>query len=371
MSRVDVLIPVYNMAATLDASIDSIRRQTLADIRIIVVDDGSTDETPSLLADIAKRDARIVVATQSNGGIVSALNLGLSRCTAEFVARFDADDIAYPTRLERQLAYMEMHPECVAVGCAVEHMDEGGAPLHGLPQTGSPSDAIADKAPALEPYIVHPFLFARRAAIETVGGYRHVPNSEDSDLLWRLSEHGALVNLPDVLGCYRVHTASISSSIIGGRVMAVGSQLGALSALRRRAGAPDIVFKPDLARGLKAASALERMVEEASVLLNSDERQRLRIASAAKLMELARYRPFEIDLSDAAFIRGALALLATLSRENAKEVSWYVTVTAARLARKGRIREAIALTPPALAPVAAARYVASFAGATRRPSNAA
>lgn len=358
-ARIDVLIPAYNVATTVHAAIASVQAQSVADIRIVIVDDGSTDETPDILGDLARSDPRIVIVTRANGGIVEALNEGLSHCDAEIIARFDADDLCFPNRFERQLAYLDAHPECVAVGGAVEHMDERGAPLSGLPRPGPPSDADAAKAPALEPYIIHPFLMARRAAIETAGRYRHVPNSEDSDLLWRLAEQGALINLPDVLGKYRVHTASISSSIIGGRVMAIGSQLGALSAMRRRAGGEDLAFANTLAGELKAAATLDAMHTIASRNLNADEAAHLRIASAAKLMELARYRPYELDGGDCAFIRAALPNARRLSPQNQKEIDWYVTVTAARLIRKGKLAEALALTPPQNYPVAAARVLLS------------
>lgn len=356
-SRVDVLIPAYNAAATLREAVESIRAQTLRDIRIVIVDDGSTDETPNLLAELARADDRIVVVTKANGGIVDALNEGLKHCAAPLLARFDADDISFPDRFERQVAYLDAHPECVAVGGGVEHMDEHGARLAGLPQPTPPSQADAAKAPALEPYIIHPFLMARRAAIEAVDGYRYVPNSEDSDLYWRLAEQGALVNLPDVLGKYRVHTASISSSIVAGRVMAIGSQLGALSTLRRRNGRADISFAKTLPGALKAAAILEAMIGVAAPLLEPKEVAHLRIAAAAKLMELARYRPFELDAGDCAFIRAALPHARALTPQNQSEVNWYVTVTAARLIRKGKLGDALALTPPASLPKAAARVL--------------
>jgi len=357
--RVDVLIPAYNAASTLCAAVESIRAQSVRDIRVVIVDDGSTDETPALLGAMAHEDERIQVVTKSNGGIVEALNEGLGHCSAEFIARFDSDDISFPDRFERQLAYLAAHPECVAVGGAVGHMDEHGAPLAGLPQPGPPSDADPAKAPALEPYIIHPFLMVRRAAVTAVGGYRYVPNSEDSDLFWRLAEQGTLINLPDVLGKYRVHTASISSSIVSGRVMAVGSQLGALSALRRRGGRADIDFSRDLPAALKRAGTLEAMTGVAGSLLERSERDHLRIAVATKLMELARYRPFEPDAGDCAFIRAALPHARRLTRQNQKEIDWYVTVTAARLIRKGKWAEALTLTPPTSLPTAAARVLLS------------
>ena len=232
---IDVLIPVYNAASTLDLSLASISGQTYRDIRIIVVDDGSEDDSPKLLSAWAARDSRTEVIRRPNGGIVAALNKGLEHCSATYLARFDADDIAFPNRLEWQRNFLEANPACVGVGCAVQHIDEDGARIHGLPQPGAPGKGDPEWAPAREPYIIHPFLMARREAVMAVGGYRFVPNSEDSDLFWRLAEVGDLHNPEEVLGQYRIHQHSLSSaSVVNGRVMAVGSQLGALSAHRRR-----------------------------------------------------------------------------------------------------------------------------------------
>ncbi len=357
MPTIDVLIPAYNAAATLREAVDSVQRQTFADIRIVAVDDGSSDGTTEILEQMAREDSRIFVLSKPNGGIVDALNHGLSRCKAEFVARFDADDLCFANRFEVQFDYLRAHPECAGVGCAVEHMDEQGRPLKGLPQPGQPSDANADRAPATEPYIVHPFLMARREAIKAAGGYRPVPLSEDSDLYWRLQERGVLVNLPDVLGKYRVHTASLSSSIVNGRVMSFGSQLGALSARRRRSGRADIEFRPTLHRDLKAAMQMEAMHAIAAAGLEAGEADHLRISAAAKLMELAGYRPFELEPGDCRFIREALPLASRLTRLNRDEVMWHVTVTAARLLRKGRVAEAIQLAPPAAYPKTLVRAI--------------
>lgn len=359
MARVDVLMPAYNAASTVREAVESLRGQTLRDTRIIVVDDGSTDETPAVLSELAAADARIVVATTANQGIVEARNESLRHAGAEFIACLDSDDVAFPQRLEAQLAYMDAHPECVALGSAVEHVDENGVALPRMTQPGDPAFADAGKAPALEPYLIQSTLMARRADVVALGGYRHVPNSEDSDLFWRLGERGALVNLPDKLCKYRVHTSSISSSIVNGRIMAVGSQLGALSALRRRSGRRDLTFTLDIHNALKAAVTMAAMIDIASEQLDPEEARHLKLAAATKLMELARYRPYELDAADCAFVRAALPEAKRLSAQNQKEVDWYVTVTAARLVRKGLLAEAVALTPVQSYPVTAARVLLS------------
>jgi hypothetical protein len=359
MARIDVLIPAYNAASTLREAIESVRTQTVDDIRIVVVNDGSKDETPAIAAEIAQRDPRVVLINTPNRGIVEARNEALRGATSEFIACLDADDVAFPHRLERELDYLNAHPDCVAVGAHVEHIDEHGAVLTDMQQPTPPGDADPAKAPALEPYIIQSTLLARRADVVAAGGYRHVPNSEDSDLFWRLAERGALVNLAEKLGKYRVHTASVSSSIVNGRIMAVGSQLGALSAVRRRTGKPDLAFSFELHTALKDAVTLEAMCALAAAQLEPGEADHFAIAAATKLMELARYRPYELDAADCAFIRTALPHAAQLTVQNQKDVEWYVTVTAARLVRKGMLSEALTLTPPKNYPVAAARVFLS------------
>ena len=356
--EIDVLIPAYNAASTLDAALASMVAQTAKDIRILVVDDGSTDETPDLLAVWAARDPRVQVLRKTNGGIVNALNHGLAQCTAELVARFDSDDIAYPQRLQMQRDFLRSHPDHVAVGCDVDHIDEHGAPITGLPRPGSPEGADPLWFPAREPYLIHPYVMLRRAALMEVGGYRPSPNSEDSDLYWRLEERGRLHNLTDRLGQYRMHASSISSaSILNGRVMAVGSQLSALSAARRRSGGPDLGLAATDAAALKSAGSLAAMIEVVASRLDANERHRLRLAAGIKLLELAHYRPFEIDVEDAAFIRAALTHSDLAVPDNRGHIRWHVTQTSARLLRKGRIREALSLAPPTLLPRIAARAV--------------
>ena len=357
---VNVLIPVYNAASTLRTAVESILSQTVRDIRLVVVDDGSNDRSPAILSELAKSDQRISILTKPNSGVVDTLNAGLEHCASEFIARFDADDISFPNRLEQQLNYLARNPNCVAVGCAVEHIDENGVPLLGLPHPGQPSLADATWAPAREPYLIHPFLMVRRAAVTGAGGYRYAQNSEDTDLYWRLADLGALYNLEECLGQYRIHTGSISgTSILSGRLMAVSSQLTAISAMRRKTGAADLKFTREAASEYRACVTLEKICEAASAGLDAREAQHLRIAAAGKLMELARYRPYELELSDCTFIRSTLRYAEPLSAANRKEIEWYVTTTAARLVRKLKVAEALALAPPSTLPVVAARTLLS------------
>ena len=108
MPRVSVIMPTYNCSRFIDKAIQSIFLQTYTDFEIIVVDDGSTDDTSHLLE---KWDKLIVYLYQANRGLSSARNLALSKASGEFVAYLDADDMWYPKKLERQIEFLDSHPE--------------------------------------------------------------------------------------------------------------------------------------------------------------------------------------------------------------------------------------------------------------------
>lgn len=349
---VDVLIPAYNAAATIESAVASIQRQTLAAIQIHVVDDGSTDETPAILARMAAADPRIRVHSKANGGIVHALNHGLTFCEAEFLARHDADDLAYPERLQTQVDFLRAHPDVVAVGAKARHIDQAGEPVGTVADLGSPDQSDPDHIPSREPYIIHPLLTVRRAALSRAGGYRYVVHSEDTDLYWRLSGEGRLENLPVILADYRLHDGSISgASAANGRIMAVSSQLAGLSARRRRDGRADIEFTRERLAQLKAADGMAAVVAAGAEGLDEDERTYLRRAAAAKLLELTTYRPYDLTLEDAAFVRQALADgLPGVPDERRRVLERHVKGAAARLAASGKWKIAAALLTPRLVP---------------------
>lgn len=350
-SGVDILIPVYNAEDTLEESLRSVAAQTHSSFRVIVIDDGSTDRSGELLDQIARNDPRFLVVRQNNAGIVAALNRGLALVDKPYVARMDADDLCNPERLASQVAYLGANPDCIAVGCRVVHIDEHGETIRGLPQPGDPGAADPDWIAAREPYIVHPFLMVRTDALRGVGGYRPMPHSEDSDLCWRLCEKGRLHNLPDVLGQYRFHIGSISgSSVLNGRIMAIGSQLAALCARRRR----DALTEPDMGSltiaALRQAGSLSAMLALVEQVLEAGEIDRFRLCVAIKLLELANYRPYELELEDCRFVAQALKVMPSISLQNALDIRWYVSQTTARMVKAGALRKATTLAPVALWP---------------------
>lgn len=354
---VDVVLPAFNAAGTIGAAIRSIQRQTVDRLHIVVVDDGSRDDTASIATSLAAEDRRIVVVRQEQTGIVGALNEALRRGTAPYVARQDADDLSDPDRLEKQISHLARHQGVVALSGAHREIDAEGRPTG---RTFQPeADGAIDPAwvPAREPRLTQPFMMVRRAAIETIGGYRPFPVSEDTDLYWRLRRLGTLDILSDIVGSYRMHPGSISSaSIRSGRMMAVCSQLAALSAQRVAAGASDLAIPPLSRASFEAAGDLEPMIRLAAPPGLSDaERQWLELAVAGKLMELAGYRPYELERSDCEFIGRMFGGRGLVSKSNRRELERMFAATAARMVRLRRWQAATDVAPLRLWPQVGAR----------------
>lgn len=346
-ARIDVLIPAYNAERTLVSALRSIQDQTVADIRLIVVNDGSTDRTGDLLREIAAADPRVVAIDTPNRGIVGALNLALEQATAPIIARHDADDLAFPDRFARQLAYLDAHPDCIAVGGDAFHIDDTGRRTGWSTTYAGEAKHDADAIPALEPYLMHPFLMLRRDALVGAGGYRYVLHAEDSDLYWRLLGQGRLYTLPGELGEYRVHAGSVTSvSVHNGRVGSVYAELGALSYRRRRAGLADIPFPQEAGEETRRHRTVEELLAYVGDPLTPEERARLRLSVAAKLVLNATYRPYLLEASDCTLIAAAMPeLRAQLSRKERVELARARAIVMWRLMRAGRMGEIRALRP--------------------------
>ena len=123
---ISVIMPVFNAARYLSKAVDSVLAQTLGDFEFIIIDDGSTDASETILRKYAEQDSRIRLTRRPNTGYVVALNEGLAQACGEFIARMDADDVCLPKRFERQAQFLREHPDVVLVGGRVEIIDEGG-----------------------------------------------------------------------------------------------------------------------------------------------------------------------------------------------------------------------------------------------------
>ena len=267
------------------------------------------------------------------------------------MARHDADDIAFPNRLGAQLDYMRSNAECVAVSSNAYIINDDGVRSGVVTDHGSVDSADPSFLPPREPYLMHPFLMIRRRALEDVGRYRHVFHAEDADLYWRVQRYGKLVNIVDALGEYRIHPNSVTSkSILNGRVNAINSQLAAISELRRRSGTLDIEFKKSAIDSYHSAGSLARMVQIGSADLTSDERADLEVGASLKLLEMALYRPYRLEVSDCAFIKRAVTQASHRSRESMRYAASLHLYMCALLLRRGQFSCLVSLATPDMYP---------------------
>jgi glycosyltransferase involved in cell wall biosynthesis len=204
--RVSFIMGVWNGERYLGEALASMLAQTFDDFEIVIVDDGSTDRTPEILAGI--NDPRLQIVRQPNRGLSSALNAAVRTATGELLARHDADDISLPERLARQVSYLDKHPTCAALGTWAVKMDPDGRARSHMRVPTSPRwmrFAMTYRDPFL-----HPTVIFRRQALEAVGGYdESVRYSQDSALWRRLVLRFDVANLPEALYRYRIHPAAI------------------------------------------------------------------------------------------------------------------------------------------------------------------
>jgi glycosyltransferase involved in cell wall biosynthesis len=196
-------MPVYNEAPFVEAAIESVLRQTTRDFELVIVDNGSTDESPEILRRI--RDPRVRVFRNSrNLGSAAASNRVVRESRARFIARMDADDIALPDRLEKQLAAFASQPKLALLGGQVHHFGGGSGPLlRCFAPRAVTRSGVAWQALFSSPFFHSTVMFTREA-FEAAGGYdERMQRSSDFALFSRMQANSHAANLPDVLVRFR------------------------------------------------------------------------------------------------------------------------------------------------------------------------
>ena len=209
---ISVVTSVYNGEAMLRASVESILSQSLTDFEFIIVDDGSTDSSRTIVDELARADSRIRVIHQSNRGLTRALITGCSAARAKYIARHDADDFSLPGRLEKELAVIESNPDVVMVSCGTRFLGPGRELLYERARDGDVSAGLRtlDWRRVTGPSGHGSTLF-RRDLYERVRGYRECFYfAQDIDLWVRLAEHANCVAIPEILYEVSVTLSSIS-----------------------------------------------------------------------------------------------------------------------------------------------------------------
>ncbi len=209
---ISVVMPVHNTHAYVGAAIESILGQTLADIELIVVDDGSDEPTREVLKGYDGSDARLRIFLRDNHGLSPTRNFAVAQAQASLVANLDSDDVALPHRLETQLQFMNDNPDCLISSGQAMQVDPDGLEI-GLLKTRCEHDGIVEQLNwGRGSAIVHTAAIFRKAAFDQVGGYDdRLTTAEDLDLYLKLSEHGRLANIAQVLVEFRRHVTSTTA----------------------------------------------------------------------------------------------------------------------------------------------------------------
>ena len=213
---VSVLLPVYNGSEMLPACLESINNQSFGDFEIILVDDGSTDQTELVASAWAKKDPRLRYTRIEHGGIVAALNSGLRLCRGDYIARMDVDDLMLPHRLEKQLAHCKATPALDLIGCHVQPygidkaLSQGGIRYHQLLNTMCSGADILTGIFVDSP-LAHSTFFGRRELFDRLGGYQRHQWAEDYDFILRAARTGAKFGtVPEVLLKRGDHTGRLT-----------------------------------------------------------------------------------------------------------------------------------------------------------------
>lgn len=206
---VTVLMPVYNGGSFLQEAINSILQQTFADFELLIINDGSTDDSASIVR--LNNDPRIrFVENDQNIGLIATLNKGLTIATGKYIVRMDGDDVSRPERLSTQVAYMEAHPTVGGAGSFYDLMVDGKLAMMDLPVSGEELKSfLVFNCP-----IAHPTAILRRSLLQEKNiHYRNgFVHAEDYDLWVQISSCSDIVNIPQVLLNYRVHGSQITGN---------------------------------------------------------------------------------------------------------------------------------------------------------------
>jgi len=208
MPKISVIMPVYNSEKFLREAMDSILNQTFPDFEFIILDDGSTDSSPAIVADYD--DPRIrFYQNEKNMGVAATLNRGLELATGEYIARMDADDISLPKRFEIQVKYMDGHPSISVLGSGVILFGNEIGEKRRIFET----DARYAKAELVfAPCTAHPSVMVRKSVLDQykICYFEKYCGTEDFAFWWDIAEVGEVVSLPECLLRYRVHPMQVS-----------------------------------------------------------------------------------------------------------------------------------------------------------------
>lgn len=203
--KLSVLMPVYNAMPYLVDAVESILSQTHSNFEFLIIDDGSTDSSLDVLEKYADKDDRIQLISRENKGIVATRNELLDLARGKYFAIMDSDDISYPERLDKQLAFLLNHADYGIVGCRDMLIDPEGLPIR-IINDNSEHDDVDTANLSFDVFQTLNGYMAETDKVKAVGGYRdEIPYAEDRDVFLRMAEVGKIKVIPEVLYAYRQH----------------------------------------------------------------------------------------------------------------------------------------------------------------------
>ena len=295
--RVSVIMAVHNNAQHLAAAIESILAQTYADWEFIIVDDASTDGSTAILE--AFNDPRIKrLSNPENVGLTISLNRGIRAAHGEYIARMDADDLSLPARFEKQVAFLDDHPNFGILGTSYQRIDRNGDPV-GIYNSKERSSHFVRWSLHFRNVICHSSVMMRRSVLDAVGLYDETCRySQDYELWLRASQATEIKNLAECLHIWREGEGQVSQTK-GAEQMAVFYKAQGAAVDRLLGGGVDC---RDILRKVETGVPFEspREMRQAACLINrmraaflagaeldSDDRRLISADAAEKLRGIA------------------------------------------------------------------------------------
>ncbi len=274
---VSVVMNVHNGEKYLEEAIRSILVQSYRHFEFIIINDGSTDDTQSILDRLLVEDDRLQVFHQEQRGIYCSANRGCRVAKGKYIARFDADDISFSQRLELQVAFLEEHPHIAVLGTAVIRINGNGDPIETYSPPIEPSQVKATL-----PYwdaIVQPTAMMRKDNFLQLNGYREVYQlAGDYDLWMRMSEQFKLANLSEPLIYWRMHAGQVTNcnvrkhtiyTLVAQRAARMREKTGSDPLENVEAVTPEVLSELDISEGRIRKGFFEGCFERAITMLES------------------------------------------------------------------------------------------------------
>ena len=207
MKKISVLLPVFNEEKYIEACIRSIQASSYSHFEIIIVNDGSTDQTKNIIKNI--KDSRIKLYNKKNTGLIDTLNYGIKKCNNEIIMRMDADDLIHSSKIKNQLTEF-INRDILLLGTEGRIIDENGEKKRRVSLPLKHND-IVNTMINYNSGIIHPSIMVYKEALNKVNGYsKDLKHAEDHDLFLRLSKIGKIANLGQELIYLRKHSKNVS-----------------------------------------------------------------------------------------------------------------------------------------------------------------